>query len=191
MNPVYHISKRTWNWLTRIRHRRGYGIHSPYAFNFVTGVVYESGHYYADAELKRYYNQSCEPQKLRLKDYRLLFRLANFQHPTQCRVVGYSLNSLAVHFMQAACPHTHYSTQASTANLIVCNNTWPTQAQQIMNQLPTGAMLIVTQVAGTNRTAWQQLIKHPKAIITFNLHDFGIIINHPELQQQHYIINYY
>ena len=33
-------------WLMRVRHRRGYGIHSPFAFGFVTGVVYEDGAYY-------------------------------------------------------------------------------------------------------------------------------------------------
>ena len=39
---------RSLRWLRRFRKRRGYGIHSPAAFQFVTGVVYEKGEYYAE-----------------------------------------------------------------------------------------------------------------------------------------------
>ena len=38
-------------WLMRFRHRCGYGVHSPFAFNFLTGVVYERTPYYAYARL--------------------------------------------------------------------------------------------------------------------------------------------
>lgn len=32
--------KRGWVWLKRIRHRKGYGVHSPFAFDFITRVIY-------------------------------------------------------------------------------------------------------------------------------------------------------
>ena len=32
--------KRGWVWLKRFRHRKGYGVHSPFAFDFITRVVY-------------------------------------------------------------------------------------------------------------------------------------------------------
>lgn len=50
---------RPLRWLLRFRHRRGYGIHSPFAFSFVTGVVYEQGTYYAYPELKAMYKNSA------------------------------------------------------------------------------------------------------------------------------------
>ena len=28
-------------WLARFRHRKGYGVHSPFAFRFITDVIYE------------------------------------------------------------------------------------------------------------------------------------------------------
>ena len=40
-----------WIWLKRFRHRRGYGVHSPFAFAFLTDVVYERNAYYAYHEL--------------------------------------------------------------------------------------------------------------------------------------------
>ena len=66
-------------WLWRIRHRRGYGIHSPWAYSFVRSVLLEPAHYYAYAELDKLY-----PWHLRwllrypLQCHRLLFRLANY-----------------------------------------------------------------------------------------------------------------
>ena len=74
---------RCWHWLLRFRHRCGYGIHSPFAFGFVTGVIYERAVYYAYAELAHAYACAQQPP-LRLKDYKLLFRLANFQRPDSC-----------------------------------------------------------------------------------------------------------
>ena len=32
--------KRYWIWLKRFRHRKGYGVHSPFAFDFITRVIY-------------------------------------------------------------------------------------------------------------------------------------------------------
>ena len=32
--------KRGWVWLKRFRHRKGYGVHSPFAFDFITRVIY-------------------------------------------------------------------------------------------------------------------------------------------------------
>ena len=133
----HHIAKRTWNWLTRFRHRQGYGIHSPYAFNFVTGVVYESGHYYADAMLKKVYAQAQQRQGLRLKDCRLLFRLANFQQAHCCRLVGYDMKCLPVKFMQAACAHTRYVTDAQAmADMVVAvRHSWKNILHQDSTQM--------------------------------------------------------
>ena len=50
---------RQWIWLKRFRHRRGYGVHSPFAFDFLTYVVYERGEYYAYRELKKRYPVVC------------------------------------------------------------------------------------------------------------------------------------
>ena len=70
---------RPFRWLKRFRNRCGYGIHSPFAFQFVTGVIYEKGEYYAYDALENLYRQESN-HELRLKDCKLLFRLANFAH---------------------------------------------------------------------------------------------------------------
>lgn len=81
---------RQWIWLKRFRHRRGYGVHSPFAFDFLTYVVYERGEYYAYRELKKRYPVVCLCGGLhRLKCRKFLFRLSNYVHPSLIRIYGH------------------------------------------------------------------------------------------------------
>lgn len=86
-------------WLLRFRHRRGYGVHSPFAFNFITSVIYERGEYYAYAELRTPRNERAKQVReakkghpkaliLREKDERLLFRIINFAAPRTALIYG-------------------------------------------------------------------------------------------------------
>ena len=63
-------------WLRRIRHRKGYGVHSPFAYDFIRQVLEEHDAYYAysviDSRLKWW-------QRFRYRRHQhLLFRLHNF-----------------------------------------------------------------------------------------------------------------
>ena len=51
MNRILLALKRPFIWLYRFRHRCGYGVHSPFAFNLITHVIYETTPYYKYREL--------------------------------------------------------------------------------------------------------------------------------------------
>lgn len=51
MNRITLTLKRPFIWLSRFRHRCGYGVHSPFAFNLITQVIYESTPYYRYKDL--------------------------------------------------------------------------------------------------------------------------------------------
>lgn len=100
------LLKRPFVWLRRFRHRRGYGVHSPFAFDFITRVVYEHTPYYQYKELsaeqrrlasEKGHNWACrESQKVK----RLLFRLVNRAQPTF--IVSVGPDSAAELYMKAA-----------------------------------------------------------------------------------------
>lgn len=46
------LLKRPFIWLARFRHRCGYGVHSPFAFDLITNVIYERTPYYAYSSLE-------------------------------------------------------------------------------------------------------------------------------------------
>lgn len=74
--PGFHRLKRAWR-------SRGFGIHSPFAFRFVTSVLRERGEYYAYAELRRIAHSGA-----RFADLSLLFRLVCFFEPSVFGVYG-------------------------------------------------------------------------------------------------------
>ena len=97
------LFRRPWIWLSRFRQRKGYGVHSPFAYSFIRGVVLESSAYYAYADLAplhpwwvrwfRLYPMQCR---------RLLFRLANFAEPRT--VALRTEDEVAAKYIRAAVP---------------------------------------------------------------------------------------
>ena len=53
MNRITLALKRPFIWLRRFRHRCGYGVHSPFAFNLITQVIYENTPYYKYKDIKK------------------------------------------------------------------------------------------------------------------------------------------
>lgn len=90
--------RNAWVWCKRIRHRKGYGVHSPFAFNLITWVIYENLPYYAYGELKEKRKEYLKNCRCLLPDraYRtekvdkLLFRLVNYTQPSTLLDIGTS-----------------------------------------------------------------------------------------------------
>jgi len=93
-----NIFFRLWLWLKRFRHRCGYGIHSPFAFNLTTQVIYQRGEFYAYAPLKA----GRAGAHLAEKDDRLLLRLANDWQPKTCLLVG-AQTDVSARYVRAGC----------------------------------------------------------------------------------------
>ena len=93
MHPDYSPLRRFTRWISRWRHRRGYGVHSPWAFSWITQVIYNDMAYYAYADLQRRRRlPAADPEALAgtlsEKDDRLLFRMANAAEANDIAVVG-------------------------------------------------------------------------------------------------------
>lgn len=105
MNNLLLTLKRPLIKLCRIRHRCGYGVHSPFAFRLITDVIYQRLPYYAYLPLieqekqtrRRLRQQASSPDELEqarhwdyepLKTKRLLFRLVNEVQPARIIDVG-------------------------------------------------------------------------------------------------------
>lgn len=84
--------------LTRYRHGKGFGIHSPFAFGFVLKVLRERNPYYSYEHLEalrakaisRTRHHFRHPRIISLKNAKLIFRVANFFNPMDILQVGTS-----------------------------------------------------------------------------------------------------
>ena len=63
--------------IRKIRHRKGYGVHSPFAYGLITKVIEEKSGYYAYKQIEDLHRTLHDRQNFNKRKCRLLFRLAN------------------------------------------------------------------------------------------------------------------
>lgn len=216
MSHEYHIIPRTLRWLRRIRHRCGYGVHSPLAFTFITDVIYNTSPYYAYDSLRRPLVPSIsrldeyDPQSgLTDRDLRLIFRLTNYQEPTHIYITcahgadaGATAPSTLLSYIRAARPSAHVcngiapqrqdSPSASHPSTLLHYADSPALLPADFT-LTTGAMIILRGIHRTpqDRARWTQLKAAPDVTLTFDLGRFGIALNRPKINPQDYIVNFF
>lgn len=71
---MYDYLKQRLKHAIRFRHKRGYGVHSPFVFDLITNVIKEKAIYYDFERIEAMGNIREKERKL----YRLLFRLAEY-----------------------------------------------------------------------------------------------------------------
>lgn len=205
MNSIFSTLSRALRWLIRFRKRCGYGIHSPFAFDFVTGVIYEEGCYYAYRELNSWrVTQSC---RLRLKDDQLLFRLANYVSPATALAVGEQLD-VSLAYLQAGCRHCQWQTVAKDSpslvdRLAICSQVdlvYLDQPEMLTKLFPLflqrvsdKTLIIVRNIRKNKETTrqWRQVLANETVRVSFDLYDFGLLFFESRLNKEDYIINYF
>ena len=81
--------KRIYIWCRRFRYRKGYGVHSPFAYGLITDVIYEKLPYYAYDELCSLHGEiSSKALHYSERVNRLLMRLVNYFRPSYILEIG-------------------------------------------------------------------------------------------------------
>lgn len=192
--------KRRWIWLKRFRHRKGYGVHSPFAFNFLTGVVYEKGEYYAYQELDALYGQKnkCGTNH-KMKCLKFLFRLANYVHPKSICIYG-SVRPDVAAYLSSGCHSAvvAYEKPIKTGEMSdklvyisddVMSSLWSEIVGQPMSAWSV-AVICGIHVSRQASRDWEQVKTLPQVGVTFDLYDYGILFYDLKKQKQHYIVNF-
>ena len=173
-----------WIWLRRFRQRCGYGVHSPFAFDFITGVIYERGMFYAFKELDALLPWHVRTFNLRPRRLlRLLFRLANYSEARKAAFLG--SDPLALAFMKAAIPQAEWSTEYTEPTDLV----YLSQPLAEGSLLPQAKMIIVDDLLH-NKATFEALKKDEHTTLSFDLYDIGIIMQGLKLNIAHYIVNF-
>lgn len=173
-------------WLARFRHRRGYGVHSPFAYDLITQVLYTPGRYYADEWLDMQFSWWERWLHLRkIAGGRLLFRLANrWQAETMAspHALPYELAYLRAGgkkgSLMAKIPD-------ETVDFLYLRHA----EDGALDHLHQGSMLVVGELQ-KNHELWRQIQQDSRTRVTMDLYDFGLVFFDPKLQRQDYIINW-
>lgn len=172
-------------WLWRVRHRNGYGVHSPFAFDFVTNVLYNGEHYYAYRDID---NGLHWWQRGRMKSLRhLLFRLANYRMPQRLCCSGVDEETVAT--LHRGCLGAQvvkvWEDEPGTADMIVTGE----GDDSALCCLGEGSMVVVWNLR-RQRRLWQRLQEDRRVTVTFDLYDVGVAFARKDLNRQNYIINW-
>ena len=189
------LIRRPWIWFWRLRHRRGYGVHSPFAYNFISDVVYERTAFYSYRTLSwlhpwwvRYmglYPLTCR---------RMLFRLANYVHPRSIALVGNLPIEQA--YMAAAVPSAKWVDESELnhgmTDLIIVSREKQAEALALLTHISAQGALVMEGIQADKKAfaMWNRLKNDARTGVTFDLYTYGILFFNHQLHKQHYIVNF-
>ena len=184
------LIRHPWIWLLRFRKRKGYGVHSPFAFSFITTVVNERTPFYAYSELGRLHPWWVRMARLYpVQCRRLLFRLANFEEPQTMRIVGDRPMELA--YIRRAVPRARII-NIGVADFLFVAAEHMDEALPLSEQMPENGMMVVEGIHKNHAAlhTWRALQEASHTGITFDLFTYGIAFFDPHRHKQHYRVNF-
>ncbi|MBP5257768.1 MAG: hypothetical protein J6Z41_03395 [Prevotella sp.] len=202
----YDVSfiKRSWVWLRRCHHCRGFGIQSPSAYHFVRYVINEHYPYYAYQDLRE---ASTALTVIEKKLCRLYLRIANSCQPKRCVCLP-SVNDIAMRYIQRGCKKVNIDNVSATevvkehtsfegADLIIItyndeiNNICDDIAGKILLSARESTIVIIEGIGiGNHPTPLWEILKSKAPGDTFDLYYCGIILFRKKENRQDYIINF-
>ncbi len=219
MSAVGVFLSRALRWVWRFRKRRGYGVHSPFAFNLITGVFFEKGTYYAYAPLREW--RKNFPATTLERNDRLLFRLINEHQPRTGLIIGEAAE-VPTEYLKAGCRTCKFAVQqavsASLKSGATANSGGSTLSESegfggdsvfdfcyihkpelleealpaVLPRLSERALLIANGIYATKsaRTVWKSFVADEKVRVSFDLYELGLAYTEARLNKQDYVINY-
>ena len=204
-------------WLQRIRHSRGYGVHSPFAFNLITGIINDKNAYYAFFDIEdMLFAKGLElgNEKLHHLSYRLLTHL----NPHNSLEIGSTDDSnvffIASALQDKACYSIEGKETVNERKRQIINEQY--HNIQIINKPDKeekyGSIFVTPQVtsitpaellsvsgencfwivsgikSGIGKQFWRKTVIDKQAKVTFDMEDIGIIFINNELSKHHYFI---
>lgn len=166
-------------WLARFRHRKGYGVHSPFAFRFITDVIYERHPYYAYTELDK-----ALPLSMRLrqrKGLHLLLRLANYLQPQTILLPKDAW--WEKRYMQSGCKSARIKCQLAAGQVAMCFLKAP--SDEALQHLDEHSVLLLD-----NLQRHRDWFKSIPSVVSFDLYDLGIAFFDKQYNKQYYIVNF-
>lgn len=210
MNRISLLCKHPFVWLARFRHRCGYGVHSPFAFHLITGVIYETAPYYKYSSLleeekrlavQRPKGWRSEPLKVK----RLLFRLVNYARPETVVDAGrLSASGLYLKAGREGAVYTHAAEldelflEAGVPVDFLYLHDWrrPDFVEEVFRLCvgrTRGCSVFVIEgirYTRTMRCLWEAMKQDERCGVTFDLYDLGIIFFDRTKVKQHYLVNF-
>ena len=187
--------------LKRIPHRKGYGVHSPFAFRLITEVISESYPYYGYTDIKKSLNT---PRILSTKVLKLIFRLVNWLQPITILEVG-SVSILEipvtkakknVQFIHTETLNSSSGTKHLRADLVFIHNktaeTLKETKENLLKLVHSNSLVVISGIGYSKemKALWDNIQQDERVGITFDLYEVGLVFFDLEMNKQDYKVNF-
>ena len=166
-------------WLARFRHRKGYGVHSPFAFRFITDVIYECQAYYAYKELDKALPFSKRFRQR--KGLHLLLRLANHLQPETILLPKDAW--WEKRYLQSGCKNAKIMCQLPEGEVSLCFLKAPDDGA--LQHLGEQSVLLLD-----NLHRYREWFRNLPSVVSFDLYDLGIAFFDKQYNKQYYKVNF-
>jgi hypothetical protein len=203
------------DYLKRVRTAKGFGVHSPFAFNFITNVLFEKLPYYAYFDIPRYLSEKHIDAPIS-SIHQLSFRLVNFFRPKNVLIFGGEQDYALPLFVNAGSPEariiclTDQETKRKMSEICEAMEFWHAfRFEQMdamivdMQLLPKAYGISIENLLKIShnqtfwvirhidadkesRRFWKEVQTDPRIALTFDMRQDGIVI----LNSSYYKLNY-
>lgn len=211
--------KRIGSRFKRFRYRKGYGVHSPFAFQLITEVIYEKYPYYNYADLESLRStMSRNEGSLRVKLLKLIFRLVNWQQPDVVIDIGpknniklptrCSKNDIHYKHLKDLASFKGIKKEGNCTDLVFLHidavlshmkNSRETNGEILKRMLDllfhnvtSNSLFIFSGICYNKemKEMWKEIQQDCRVGITFDLYDLGLVFFDLDKNKQHYLINF-
>ncbi len=203
-------------WFQRKRHAKGFGIHSPFAFNLVTNVIYEKHWYTAFLDIEQLLSEN-NLETTDKKLHHLSYRFVRYFRPKKILELepGTGINTLYIssaanntvchcfdpegkNTLMARNLHTTYNRNVefieeididgSYDGIFVYPGAFPIDVENLLLMSNDDTFWVIKGIKSDNgKRFWRKIVKDERARITFDIKDVGIVI----LKKSYYKAKYF
>lgn len=190
---------RIWVWLRRWKHSRGFGVQSPWAYQFIRYVVNEHYPYYCYEDMKRKHPELTSRER---KMCRLYFRLANYRQATTILEYGGEepLSGAVREYIAHGCKRSEVVRIADAGAMpervemlrIVPRGDYRSVIEKAIERADERSMIVLEDIYRSReaRLLWDELTNDSRCITTFDLYECGILFFDSKRYKENYIVNF-
>lgn len=205
------------DFLHRKKCSAGHGVHSPFAFNLITNVIYEKHGYNVFSDIDKILSeQQIEIRNKKL--HYLSYRLVRYFQPERVLEIetGNGVNTLyigsASKDVSCQCFDPNGENISPAGNLhgifnknvefideidihqsydgiFVYLNTFPIDMENLLSMSSDNTFWVITGIkSGNGKRFWKTIVKDERARLTFDMKDIGIVILKKSYHKENYLI---
>lgn len=207
-----NLIKKITSYPARWRRSRGFGVHSPFAYNFITKVLREKdAAYYAYAEIAAFcprarragFNEIFAGKDMSVPEAQMLFRVLCYFNPSEIIEIGHGHEVTNI-IINRSVPKAVVKTWHATRDMKVPNGCEPVvllnqiipdecgeAVEMIENLRANGGVVLIVRhinILPNNRDVWREITENATSGMSFTDGYMGIYVGRDSLPRQEYDI---